>query len=76
MEDPTPEKIEEWIETMVPDFGCRCKKFARHHVNCYRPPYEGTREEWVEYTWNFHDLADQKTGDIRMTLEEARKIWL
>lgn len=75
MQDPTPVKIQEWITT-VPQYGCKCADFAVHYTRVNVPPYAGTREEWVEYTWKFHDVVDEKTGDDRMTLEEAKKIWL
>ena len=75
MEDPTPERIEEWLK-MVPQYGCKCSDFATHYIKVNKPPYGCTQEEWVEYTWRFHDSVDVKVGDNRMSLEEAKQLWL
>lgn len=73
MQDPSPEKLSEWLG-MVPSAGCGCQNFASEFLAFNPPPYRDADEFFV-WTWRFHDAVDQKLGDARMTLEEARAFW-
>ena len=75
MQFPSAEKIEKWLDAEVPGFDCACKQFAREYIQNNPPPLGRSRREWFEWTWKFHDAVDQKTGDERMSLEDARKYW-
>ena len=60
-----------WL-LLVPAFECQCQKFAKEWIAANPPPLD---ENFFEWTWKFHDAVDQKTGDQRMTLEEATRFW-
>lgn len=75
MEDITPEGIDIWFKT-IPAFGCKCKKFAKEYIEKNPPPYGADRETQLRWSWAFHDAVDMKTGDARMTYEEAVEIWM
>lgn len=72
MQSPTMAAIRRWLATEVPSYGCGCKAFATEYIADNPPPLDDTFFEW---TWRFHDAVDQKTGDERMTLEQARAYW-
>lgn len=73
MKDPTIEKMNNWLK-IVPSYGCGCQNFARKYINENPPPFDDYIE-FFEWTWRFHDIVDQKTGDERLSLEEARERW-
>jgi hypothetical protein len=73
MSNPNADKIGEWIKT-IPNFSCGCQKFAREYIAANQPPYDNP-DQFFEWTWRFHDAVDKKTGDERMTFEEAKAFW-
>lgn len=70
MKDPSNEKIEAWLNT-IPSYGCGCQDFAREYIQ-KNPP---TFDNFFYWTWKFHDEVDIKTGDKRMSFEEAKAYW-
>jgi hypothetical protein len=73
MQAPTADKLTAWLDT-VPSYSCKCREFATQYIKDNPPPYDD-QAAFFEWGWRFHDAVDQKTGDQRMTLEEARAFW-
>lgn len=73
MQQPTPDKLTTWLDT-VPSYSCKCREFATQYIKDSPPPYDD-QAAFFEWGWRFHDAVDQKTGDQRMTLDEAKGFW-
>ena len=74
MRSATRESLMQWLSEMVPAFECGCQEWAKDYIKRNAPPYEND-EAFFEWTYYFHDAADIKTGDSRMTLEQAKERW-
>jgi hypothetical protein len=67
----TLETLAEW-ENRIPSFSCGCRKFYKEW-KAYNQP---RKDNFFAWTVELHNAVNEKLGKPKITLDEARRIWM